>query len=189
MVVGKCEHCFNNSIEHNTGYFSMSYDRDTFITSSLFETRVDYTSHEYNCPTNRTTVYIVLLYRAGFQPKFAYLVKYWGSPNILLFACNCLPPGVLSFIYTEYLVIHWSHADGMADSFVSNIIGENNPKIVWQDYQTECFVRNTFGVTYEKYMEDINDSLLEYIMIRVHSVMNLKMWLIFRPLSQLMGFC
>ena len=163
MVVGKCEHCFNNSIEHNTGYFSMSlYDRDTFITSSLFETRVDYTSHEYNCPINRTTVYIVLLYRAGFQPRFAYLVKYWDFPNILLFACNCLPPGVLSFIYTEYLVIHWSHADGMADLFVNNIIGENNSKIVWQDYQKECFARNTFGVTYEKYMEDIIDSLLEY---------------------------
>ena len=75
MVDGKCEHCFNNSIENNTGYFSMSlYDRNTCITA-LFETRVDYTSHEYNCPINRTRVYIVLLYRAGFQPRFAYLVK------------------------------------------------------------------------------------------------------------------
>ena len=47
MVVGKCEHCFNNTIEHNTGYFNMSlYDRGTFITFSLFDTRVDFTSHE-----------------------------------------------------------------------------------------------------------------------------------------------
>ena len=83
MVVGKCEHCFNNSIEHNTCYFSMSlYDHCTFITSSLFETRVDFTSHEYNCPINRTTVYIVLLYRAGFQPRFAYFVKYWDFSDI-----------------------------------------------------------------------------------------------------------
>ena len=87
MVVGKCEHCFNKHIQHTTEYFSISlYDRDT--NSSSFETTVDYTSHEYNCPINRTTVYIVLLYRAGFQPRFAYLVKYWDFPNVLLFACN-----------------------------------------------------------------------------------------------------
>ena len=49
----------------------------------------------------------------------------------------------------------------MEDSFISNIIDENNPKTVWQDYQKECFVKNAFGVTYEKYMEDIIDSLLE----------------------------
>ena len=131
IVVGKCEHCFNNSIEHDTGYSNMSlYDRDIFITS-WFETRVDFTSHEYNCPINRTTVSIVLLYRAGCQPRFAYLVKYWDFSNILLFACNCLPPGILRFIYTEYLVIHWCHANGMTDAFVSNTIDENNPKIVF----------------------------------------------------------
>ena len=158
MVVGKCEDCFNNGIEHTTEYSTISlYDRDTFTNFSSFETRVDYTSHEYNCPINRTTVYIVLLYRAGFQLRFAYLVKYWDFPNFLLFACNCLPPGVLSFICTEYLVIHWSHADGLEDSFMSNIIDENNPKVVWQDYQKECFVKNAFGVTFEKYMEDIID--------------------------------
>ena len=146
IVVGKCEHCFNNSIEHNTGYSNMSlYDRDIFRTSSWFETRVDFTSHEYNCPINRTTVFIALLYRAGCQPRFAYLVKYWDFSNIPLFACNGLPPGILRFIYTEYLMIHWCHANG-TDAFVSNIIDENNPKIVWQDYQKDCFVKNTFGV-------------------------------------------
>ena len=163
MIIGKCEHCFNNGIEHTTEYSStLLYDRHSFVTSFSFETRVDYTYHEYNCPINRITVYIVLLYRAGFQPRFAYLVKYWDFPNVLLLACNCLPPGVLSFIHTECLVIHWSHADGMEDSFVGNIIDKNNPKIVWQDYQKESFVKNTFCVTYEKYMEDIIDSLLEY---------------------------
>ena len=35
-------------------------------------------------------------------------------------------------------------------------------KLCLQDYQKECFVRNTFGVTYEQYMEDIIDKLLEY---------------------------
>ena len=162
IVVGKCEHCFNNSIEHHTGYSNMSlYDRDIFRASSWFETRVDFTSHEYNCPINRTTVFIVLLYRAGCQPRFAYLVKYWDFSNILLFACNCLPPRILRFIYTEYLMTHWCHANG-TDAFVSNIIDENNPKIVWQDYQKDCFVKNTFGVTYLQYMEDIIDKLLEY---------------------------
>ena len=45
---------------------------------------------------------------------------------------------------------------------MSNIIDESTPKAVWQDYQKECFVKNTFGITYKKYMEDIIDSLLEY---------------------------
>ena len=163
MVIEKCEHYFNNSIEYNTGHFNMSlYDRGTFITSSLFETRVDFTSHEYNCPVNRTTVPVILLYMAGFQPRFAYLVKYWDFSDILLFACNYLPPGILRFTHTENLVIHWCHANGTAGAFVGNTIDEFNPKIVWQDYQKECFVRNTFGVTYEQYMEDIIDKLLEY---------------------------
>ena len=162
IVVGKCEHCFNNSIKHNTGYSNMSsYDSDIFRASSWFETRVDFTSHEYNCPINRTTVFIVLLYRAGYQPRFAYFVKYWDFSDVQLFACNCLPPGILSFIYTEYLTIHWCHANG-TNGFVSNIIDENDPKMVWQGYQKDCFLNNTFGVTYEQYMEDIIDKLLEH---------------------------
>ena len=58
-------------------------------------------------------------------------------------------------------MIHWCHANG-TDAFISNIIDENNPKTVWKDYQKDCFVKNTFGVTYEQYMEDIIDKLLEY---------------------------
>ena len=106
-------------------------------------------------------MYIVLLYRAGFQPRFAYLVKYWDFSDILLFACNCLPPGILRFIHTEYLVIHWCHVNGTAGAFVSNNIDEINPKIVVR-LSEKCFVKITFGVTYEQYMEDIIDKLLEY---------------------------
>ena len=128
----------------------------------MFETRVDFTSHEYNCPINRTTVYIVLLYRAGFQPRFAYLVKYWDVSDILLFSCDHLPLGILRFTHTEYIFVHWSHADVTASEFKSSNINHVNPKIVWQDYQKELFVQNTFGMSYNQYMEDIIDKLLEF---------------------------
>ena len=87
MMVEKCEHRSSKSIEYHTSHDNtFQCNNNTFITSSMFETRVDFTSHEYNCPINRTTVYIVLLYRAGFQPRFAYLVKYWDFSDILLFS-------------------------------------------------------------------------------------------------------
>ena len=101
MVVDKCEHRFSNKVVHDIGYHNVpQYDIGIFVAPCLFETKEDFTSHEYNCPINRTTVDIVLLYRAGFQHRFAYLVKYWDFSDILLFACNHFPPGVLRFTLT-----------------------------------------------------------------------------------------
>ena len=54
------------------------------------------------------------------------------------------------------------HADVTASELKSNNINQVNPKIVWQDYQKELFVQNTFGMSYNQFMEDIIDKLFEF---------------------------
>ena len=127
----QCEHCFTNSIELNTGQCSMyPYKEDICGRFLLFETRIDFTSHEYNCPINRTTVYIVLLHRTGFKSRFAYFVKYWDFSEFLLFACEHLPPGILEFTHTEYLLVQRNMVEDIASLFDSKYVNEVDPKIV-----------------------------------------------------------
>ena len=143
------------------------HDNDIITTPNRSDTyikqyRIDFTNWHFvkhDTGSSACVVHIPNLQVKDHDTKFYNFHTVGGDSFISI--CDRVPEGLLSIQYSEWFSLQF---DGNFEvmQVAESLMEENNPKIVFENYQKDCLVQHYFKMPYETYMGCIIDNIINH---------------------------